>query len=51
MKPSKRIAIVTDADTLAFAARLVSPFVRADVRRFAGSHRNEAMTWRAAGNP
>ena len=49
-KNIERIAIVTDAGSLSFASRIVSHFVRAEVRQFPCSLKNEAMTWLAAGN-
>lgn len=44
-----RLALVTDADSLAFASGVIKHFVRAEVRHFACAHKNEAMDWLAGG--
>lgn len=44
-KNIEKIAIVTDAKALELSAGIVKHFVRAELRRFALSEKNEAMHW------
>jgi hypothetical protein len=45
----EKIAVVSDSTFLSYAPKIASHFVKADLRHFAHSQRDEALAWLQAG--